>query len=201
MADGRGRLSSLDLLPEEAQDDILWALARLNERQRTQADILFELNDRLAVKGLGPISRSAFNRQSMKMAARARRLAERQAIYAGLAEKLTPESVAQTDLVLGEFLKTAIDELLDGDELGSRGTMELARAFQATVGALKTSADHKAKLMQDAAAKAVKAVDAVADAARAAGNPGIAAVDRAELHRRIREEIYGQFGPPSDDRP
>jgi Protein of unknown function (DUF3486) len=162
MADGRGRLSSLDLLPDEAGDDILWALGQLNERRRTQADILFELNDRLAVKGLGPISKSAFNRQSTKIAARTRRIAERQAIYAAIAPQLTPEHVGRTDLVLGEFLKTLIDEIIDEGELGSRGAMELARAFHATVSALKVSADHKQKLMQEAATKAAAAVDNVA---------------------------------------
>ena len=80
MAEGRGRLSSIDLLPEEAQDDILWALGELNQRQRTQADILFELNDRLEAKGFEAISKSAFNRNSTKLAARSRRIAERQQI-------------------------------------------------------------------------------------------------------------------------
>jgi hypothetical protein len=202
MADGRGRLSSLDLLPDEAQDDILWALGQLNARARTQADILFELNDRLAVKGLGPISKSAFNRQSTKLAARTRRISERQAIYASIAPQLTPEHVGRTDLVLGEFLKTLIDEVIDEGDLGARGAMELAKAFHHTVSALKVSADHKSKLMQEATAKAAKAVDAVADAAQAAGAPGISAVDRAALHRRIREEIYGQFTPePKADGP
>lgn len=29
---GRGRLSSLDLIPDEGRDDILWALEELNRR-------------------------------------------------------------------------------------------------------------------------------------------------------------------------
>ncbi|SIP88793.1 Protein of unknown function, partial [Rhizobium sp. RU35A] len=110
---GRGRLSSLDLLPDEARDDLLWALAELNRRERTQADILFELNDRLEAKGLETISRSAFNRKSMRLAKRTMQLEERRHIYAGIAERLTPEEVGNADLVLGEFLKTLLDELLD----------------------------------------------------------------------------------------
>lgn len=46
MAEKRGQLSSLDLLPDEAQDDLVWAIGELNRRQRTQTDILFEFNDR-----------------------------------------------------------------------------------------------------------------------------------------------------------
>ena len=77
MAQNRRVLDSLDLLPPECEDDVVWALARLNERQRTQADILFELNDRLAVKGQGPISKSAFSRRSVRLKRRRDRLAER----------------------------------------------------------------------------------------------------------------------------
>ncbi|HOV02932.1 MAG TPA: DUF3486 family protein [Hyphomicrobiales bacterium] len=184
--EGRGRLSSIDLLPEEAGDDIIWALSELNKRERTQADILFELNDRLAVKGLGPISKSAFNRQSMKMAARARRIAERQTVYAGIAEQLTPDSVSATDRVLGEFLKTLIDELIDDPTIGARQAMELARAFQATVSALKTSSEHKAALMKEAGKKTEAAVNAVADAAAADGR----SISAEEILQKIRE-VYG----------
>ena len=49
---GRGRLSSMDLIPEEGQDDIVWAVAELNKRQRSAKEILFDLNDRLAAKGI-----------------------------------------------------------------------------------------------------------------------------------------------------
>lgn len=188
MAEGRGRLSSIDMLPEEAQDDILWALGELNKRERTQADILFEFNDRLAVKGLGPISRSVFNRQSTKLAARSRRIQERQAIYSAIAPSLTPEKVADTDLVLAEFLKTLIDELLDDATLGAKGAHDLAKAFHHTVSALKVSGDHKAALLKEAKAKAVKAVDAVeGEVAKAGGTVG------PEVLKKIRQDIYGIF--------
>ncbi len=179
MADGRGRLSSIDLLPDEAQDDILWALGELNQRQRTQADILFELNDRLVAKGFDPVSKSAFNRRSTKLAARSRRIAERQAIYGAIAPSLTPEKVADTDLVLGEFLKTLIDELLDADNLGPKGAHDLAKAFHHTVNALKTSADHRARLVKEMAAKTEEAIEKVA--AKTGMSSDIVAKFRAEL--------------------
>ena len=93
MADGRGRLSSIDLLPDEAQDDIVWAMAELNQRKRSQADILFELNDRLAVKGCEAISKSAFNRKSMRVAAYSRRINESRALFEGIAPQFTPDKV------------------------------------------------------------------------------------------------------------
>jgi hypothetical protein len=159
--EGRGRLSSIDLLPPEAGDAITWALGELNRRQRTQADILFELNDKLAVVGVSPISKSAFNRVSMRQSDRARRISERQQIYAGVAEHLTPEAVAKNDLILGEFLKTLIDELLDGD-VSTKGAMELSRAYRDIIAgqhqSLKATADAEAKLAKRTAA----AIDAVA---------------------------------------
>ena len=161
---GRGRLSSLDLLPEEAQDDVIWAVGQLNRRERTQSDILFEFNDRLEAKGLDGISRSAFNRASMRLSARARRISERQQIYAGLAEQLTPEAVGKTDVVLAEFLKTLIDELLDSEKLTPKNAMELASAYRAIIGGQRQSIDMRRTLEAEFERKAAKAVDQVAKA-------------------------------------
>ncbi len=159
---GRTRLDSLELLPEDAQDDVVWAISQLNERRRSQADILFELNDRLEVKGIGPISKSAFNRKAMRLSRRASQLEERRFIYAGIAEKLTPEEISKSDIVLGEFLKTLIDELLDGDNLNSKNAMELARAYKETVVAQRHSAELRRKAEAEFADKTREAVEAVA---------------------------------------
>lgn len=182
---GRGRLSSLDMLPDEAQDDLIWALGQLNERRRSQADILFELNDRLAVRGIEPVSRSAFNRKAMRLAKRTMQLEERRHVYAGIAERLTPEEVSKADIVLGEFLKTLIDELLDGEALDSKNAMELAKAYKETVVAQRHSAEHRRKLEAEAHAKITKAVDAVEGELKKKG-----ATDGAEVLRLIRE-AYG----------
>ncbi|MEE9926472.1 MULTISPECIES: phage protein Gp27 family protein [Brucella] len=183
---GRSRLDSLELLPEDAQDDVVWAISQLNERRRSQADILFELNDRLEVKGIGPISKSAFNRKAMRLSRRASQLEERRYIYAGIAEKLTPEEISKSDIVLGEFLKTLIDELLDGDGLNSKNAMELARAYKETVVAQRHSAEHRRKAEEEATAKLAKAVGDATDAVEKAGRK----VDGEEILRMIRE-AYG----------
>nr|WP_278520447.1 phage protein Gp27 family protein [Brucella anthropi] len=183
---GRSRLDSLELLPEDAQDDVVWAISQLNERRRSQADILFELNDRLEVKGIGPISKSAFNRKAMRLSRRASQLEERRYIYAGIAEKLTPEEISKSDIVLGEFLKTLIDELLDGDGLNSKNAMELARAYKETVVAQRHSAEHRRKAEEEANAKLAKAVGDATDAVERAGRK----VDGEEILRMIRE-AYG----------
>lgn len=186
---GRGRLSSLDLLPEEAQDDLVWALGELNQRSRTQADILFELNDRLEAKGIEPISRSAFNRRATRLARRTAQLEERRYVYAGIAERLTPEEVSKSDLVLGEFLKVLIDELLDSSELTSKSAMELARAYKETVLAQRHSAAERRKAEEEAKKKINSAISNVEKSLPAQA----ATVDGQEIIRRIREDIYGIY--------
>ena len=104
----RGRLSSLDLIPEEGHDDIVWAMAQLNERKRSQEDIRFELNDRLAVKGIDAISKSAFNRRAVRIALAQARREEDAAVYEAIAAKLSPEKIDEAAIVVGELLKSAI---------------------------------------------------------------------------------------------
>lgn len=186
---GRGRLDSLELLPDEAQDDVIWAVGQLNERRRTTADILFELNDRLEVKGIPPISKSAFYRRSARLAKRVMQLEERRYIYAGVAEKLTPEEIGRNDLILGEFLKSLIDELSDQEGIGSKGAMELARAYKDTIVAQRHSAEHRRKAEEDAKTKLLKAVDAATGAVDATGEKP----DGMAVIKKIREEIYGIF--------
>ena len=53
--DGRGRLSSIELLPDEAEPDIVWANEQLRERTMPANAILTEFNKRLADRGIGSI--------------------------------------------------------------------------------------------------------------------------------------------------
>lgn len=179
MATERRILSSLDQLPEECQDDVVWALSQLNKRERTQTDILFDLNDRLAVKGHGPISRSAFSRRNVRLKRRRDRLEERNAMYAGIADTITPEKMGEQDIVLGELLKSLIDEYLD--EAGSAAEVkELAAAFKQTIQAQHISAELKTKAVAAAQAKAIAAVASVAKE-----RGGVSKATLAEINRRI----------------
>jgi len=63
---GRGQLSSIDLLPEQADEAIAWANAQLRERTMPQQEILRQFNAMLADHGIGAISRSAFSRHSVR---------------------------------------------------------------------------------------------------------------------------------------
>lgn len=176
---GRGRLSSLDLIPDEGRDDILWALEELNKRERTQADILFELNDRLAVHGIDPISKSAFNRASIRTAAAARRISEARAVFAGIADQFTPESIDDNSIALGEVIKTLILELVDNPSQTPKGAMELARAYLATLQGQKLSSERRLKLKEELSTKAMAAVEAVA------AKGGISQETMDEINRRL----------------
>lgn len=163
---GRGRLSTLDQLPEDAQEDVVWAVTQLNARQRLQADILFELNDRLAAEGVDPISKSAFNRASMKLAAASSRVNEARRIFEGIAPQFTAERVDENTIVIGEFIKLLVFELAqsDGQEIGTKGAMELARAHLAVIQGQKISADRRRQLEEGFKAEAGKAIEKVAAA-------------------------------------
>jgi hypothetical protein len=194
--EGRGRLSSLDLLPDEAQEDLVWACQELYARARSQADILFELNDKLAVKGIEPISRSAFNRKALRLAASMRRMQETKQIFEALSGQLQPEKLDDHSVALGEFLKQLIFDLLQpgaGDH-DADSAMKLGRAFRDVLAGQKISGDRRLALQKEFAAKAAKAIDQIAaDEAGASGLP--AAPDRAALLKRVREEIYGIMAP------
>ncbi len=173
MAKGRGRLSSLDVIPEEGQEDIRWAYAELNKRERTAADILFELNDRLTARGLEEftISKSAFGRKSVAIARAADRIKTSRAIFAGIADQLTPENMDQGNVALGEFIKALIGEIIsehDGD-ISPKGVMELAGAFRAVVSAQKLSHDRKMKAGKEIAARVDEAAKEAGRIARKAG--------------------------------
>lgn len=166
MAEGRGRLSSIDLLPDEAQDDLLWAMGELNARKRTQADILSELNGRLGDKGVELISKSAFNRKAVRIASASRKIAERRALFEGIAPQFTPDKIAEADVVIGELIKILITELLDRDanEFDPKGAMELSRAYKHTIEGQRLSGDAKRRALADFDKKIGAAVETVSKA-------------------------------------
>jgi tape measure domain-containing protein len=182
--EGRGRLSSIDMLPDEATPDVVWALEQLRAGKLPQTVIFAEFNERLADKGLGPISKSAFNRYSVRKAIQFKKLDNAQRMAGELVDSLGPGGPDQVTVAVAEMLKVAAFEILEGGEVSSKGIMELSRALSSAVAAQKVSAEHRKRLEEEARDKAVKAID---DAA------GKASPDQAEVLKRIRQEVYGIF--------
>lgn len=183
----RSRLSSIDLLPEEARDDVIWAMEQLAARTRTQADILFEFNDRLEAKGLEPISSSAFNRKAVRLAAAQRRMQEARAMFQGLASQFTAADVDENTVILGEYIKTLIVELLDNPDTTPKQASELARAFHAAVSAQKISSERRQKLEDEFRRRTEAAVGALAKSGDTGGKP----LDPEAVLKKIREDVYG----------
>ncbi|MBI1495389.1 DUF3486 family protein [Halocynthiibacter styelae] len=178
---GRGRLSSIDLLPPEADHVVAWAFQELRERERTQLEIWFEFNDKLAALGLGPISKTAFNRHSIRLASMARRHEEVRAMTSALTERLEPGQTDDLTIIAAETIKTLIFEITENEQLTPKGAMELARALQAAVNSQKLSLDRKRAIEEQFAAKVDDALEKVSS------EKGLSS-EQAEFFRR---EVLG----------
>ena len=161
---GRGRLSSIDLLPDVATPDIAWAMEELRKRERLQIDILEEFNSRLADHGITPISSSAFNRHSIKLATIARRIEETRAITSVLTERLEPGDTDDLTIMVAETIKTLVFEMLTtGGEAGfnPKQAKEMAEAIRAASSAQKVSADRRQSIEKELAQKVDKVTQTI----------------------------------------
>jgi hypothetical protein len=164
----RGRLSSIDLLPAQAEPHVLAALKALRERKKPQQQILAELNAALADYGIRPISRSAFNRKALWLAAYGRQLEHAREIAAIVAEKLDEAPAGDVGLLLGETLKTIIFDVLSeaslSDESASMKMLAQASiALRNLEQARRMSVQTRQKIMTDFVRKAGEAVEKVAE--------------------------------------
>lgn len=186
---GRGRLSTIDLLPEEAEPEVVWVAEQLREGKRLQIDILAEFNARLADRGIAPVSKSAFGRYSVRKAMQFRQLDEVRRISVELAEMLGADSADKMTIAVSEMLKMAAFKLAEGGNLSSKDVMELARANKDAVGAQKLSADYRRALQDELGRRVKDKLDAVEGEIAREDGP----VDGRALLKRVREDIYGIF--------
>lgn len=168
---GRGRLSSIELLPADAQPLVAWAASELKRRERTQIDILADFNEQLGELArktgidIQPISSSAFNRHTIGLAMLGRRLEEMNVMSAALVGRLDLKSADDLTVLATETIKTLIVEMLESaGEAGfkPKEAMEMARALQAAVSARATSDRQRREMQDEFDAKAAKAIDTVA---------------------------------------
>jgi hypothetical protein len=188
---GRGRLSSLELLPPEANPIVAWAALELADRERTQTDIYGEFVTRcqqLMAEHRGELefsipAFSSFNRYSMRQARMSRRLDQTRDIVKVLSQKHDPQTADEVTIIAAEMIKAAVlyatgdgEDVMDGKELKA-----LAEALRAAQAAQNLSSTRKAKETEQLQARLGEAVDAVAKA------KGLT----AETAEQIKSEILG----------
>lgn len=184
---GRGRLSSIDLLPEEADEDVAWALEQLRARDLPQNTILMEFNERLADKGIDAVSKSSWNRYSVRKAIQFRKLDEVQRMSSELVESLGTEGPDQVTVAVAEMLKLAMFQMLEDGEHKAKDLMELSRALQSAVGAQRGSEEYRRKLEQRVERQLEDAADRAETTAREAGLP-------EERIAQLRRDFLGVKG-------
>lgn len=161
------RLSSIDLLPPEAEEDIKWAKDELRAKKRLQQDILFDLNHRLILKNIKPISSSAFSRAFLRMQAAIARFEETREIAAVVAEKLEAGAGEEITLMVSELIKTMVYETLEeaGPLRADGATAEMmanfALALKSAEQSRKLTADMRLGVVKDLEKRAAKAIEAV----------------------------------------
>ncbi|WFE92293.1 DUF3486 family protein [Roseibium porphyridii] len=170
---GRGRLSSIEQLPPECDEVIVWASRELLSRDRTQREIYEEFYLKLEEvqrENRGELefkipSFSSFNRYSIKQAHLTRRLEDTREIASSIAANFDAEASDDLTLIAAEAIKTLAFELLtDAGESGMapKDAMNLANALRAACQAQGVSTIRRQKVEKDFADKATKVVENVA---------------------------------------
>lgn len=179
--EGRGHLSSIDMLPDEAESAIIWANEQLRERHLPSAVILTEFNERLADIGIPAISKSAWGRYAVRKAIQFRRLDEIQRMGGELARTMDTKAPDEVTVAVAELLKVAIFEILEGGEVTTSGVMQMSRALQSVVSAQKTSAEYREKLEKEVQARLSEAAAKVGKL----GKKGVSKEAIEEINRAL----------------
>ena len=171
MARRRHQLSSVDLLPPEADVEVSWAIQEIEAGGRLDIDILAEFNARLADRGIGPISKSAFGRYALKKREALSELAEVREIANAVTTALGPGDDDAVTRLIAQQLKARVYGILrKRDDLDARGAKDIGQALQAIANAEQRSSARKDKLEEKVQQRMEKAVEeGVAAVARAKG--------------------------------
>lgn len=172
---GRGRLSNIEMLPEQCAPVVAWAAAELQKREKTQTEIYQDFVSQL--EGIQREHRgelefaipsfSAFNRYSLHLAVMTQRINQTRDIASTLASKFDAEASDDLTLIAAEAIKTLIFELLTtSGEAGidPKGAMSLANALRSAAQAQGISTARRQKVEQEFADRAKEAVKTVAKA-------------------------------------
>jgi hypothetical protein len=193
---GRGKLSSIELLPEVCDEHIAWANAELNERRMPQTEILREFNARIADHGCKPISKGSFSRYSVRKAIELRKALASQQITNTIIGQFNLNDRSSTTIATVELLKNRIVELVMGAEDPKQLDIDyvskslnrlstIARREQQTLAAERK--DEREEIQRREAEESRKREDAVRTVEKIATEAGLGA-DRIEA---IRKGVLG----------
>jgi hypothetical protein len=192
MAKGRGRLSSIDLLPKQADHIISWAAQALSARDLTQTEIYADFVgqcEELMAEHRGELefeipSFSSFNRYSMRQAKLTRRIDQTREIVASVSDKFDAKSSDDLAMITGETIKALVFQIVAGadeEAVEAKDVMQLASAYRQTIQGLNLSSDRRRKEEAEFASKVGGAVDA---AAKSVGMT-------REVAEKVKAEILG----------
>ncbi len=114
--EGRGRLSTIDTLPEECDEDIAWANEALRDRKMPGNEILRQFNARLADKGLKGVSKGAFSRYSIRLATEVRKMEASRQITDVILARIPPGERSDGMIAATELLKYRILEMVMAED-------------------------------------------------------------------------------------
>ncbi len=198
---GRGRLSSIEQLPEICDEDIGWANAELRDRKMPQTEILRQFNARLADKGIKGVSVGAFSRYSVRVAIELRKIAASREITSAVLDRMPKGERSDTTLAAIELVKYRLVELIMGEEdpdpkLLANASLALMRLSSTALREAEGQRrDHKAK--QDQAARDQAAEQEQAEAAQTAATVEKIATEAglsADRIAAIRRGVLGLAG-------
>lgn len=166
---GRGRLSSIEMLPEHCDDDIAWANTELRERKMPQNEILRQFNARLADKGIKGVSKGSFSRWSVRTAIELRKQTASREITKAVLDRLPvgdrdEMTRAAIELVKYRIVELVTDEGVPDPKLLGQASLALQRLTNTTTAlddAKRKALDHSKKAEKEEAAE-----KAAADAER-----------------------------------
>ena len=126
---GRGRLSSVDKLPDDIR---IYINDALRERRIEQVDILDEINAMLRARGKKQISKSAFNRYALNFEERVTKMRHAREAANAIVGKLDVDRNTDLGLATTELVKTAVFDRVfnDQDDLDVDTINKLALAIQ-----------------------------------------------------------------------
>jgi len=113
---GRGRLSSIDMLPESCDEDVRWLHDALAARKLPQTEILRQFNALIAARGQDAISVGAFSRYSVAKVAYDRKLEAGNKITQIALARFAGGDRSEQIVAATELVKCLLVETMIGDE-------------------------------------------------------------------------------------